>query len=86
MSETVHTIYVGNKLLTFYLQACYFAQNKGAKELRIVARGRPILTAINLVSVLQRNGGIVRSIEIGSERRLDYRGYVSTIKIDLEVR
>ena len=85
MSETVKTIYVGNKPLPSYLQACYFAQNKGAKELRIVARGRPILTAINVVSILQRNGGIIRDIVIGSMKKTDYPGYVSTIQIDLEL-
>ena len=84
MNETVGTIYVGNKPLPSYLQAVYFAQERGAKEVKLIARGRPILTAIDVASILQRNGGIIRDIEIGSIKKPDYPGYASTIEIDLE--
>lgn len=84
MNESVRTIYVGNKPLPSYLQACYFAQEKGAKEVRILARGRSILTAINVASILQRNGGKINSIEIGSEKKKNFPGFVSTVEIELE--
>ena len=85
MNESVRTIYVGNKPLPSYLQAVYVAQNKGAKEIKIIARGRPVLNAINLASIMQRNGGIIRDIEIGSEKKPNYPGYASTIQIELEL-
>jgi len=61
MPETVKTLYIGNKLLPSYLQAVYVAQNKGVKELKLIARGKPILRAINVASILQRNGGRINS-------------------------
>ena len=85
MGETVRTIYIGNKPFPSYLQAVYFAQEKGAKEIKLIARGRPILTAINVASILQRNGGRVNSIVIGSVKKPDYPGYASTIEIEIEV-
>lgn len=85
MSETVHTIYVGHKPLPTYLQAIHYAQERGAKELRILARGRPILTAIDVVSILQRNGGVITGIQIGSVKKPDYHGYVSTVEITVEM-
>ena len=86
MSETIRTMYIGHKPLSAYLQACYFTLEKeNVKELRLLAMGRSILTAINVASILQRNGGKINSIGIGSEKKKNYPGYVSTIEIEIEV-
>lgn len=83
MLSEVKTMYIGSKPLASYLQACYVAQNKGAKELKLIARGKPILTVINVASILQRNGGIITDIVIGSEKKPKYPGFVSTIEIEV---
>ena len=83
MSEK--TIYIGRKPLPNYLQACYVVQQKGFKELKLVAMGIPILTAINVASILQRNGSRILDVQIGSEKKLNYPGYVSTIQINIEI-
>ena len=81
----IRTMYIGNKPIGNYLQACYITQQNGVKELKLIARGRPVLTAINVTAILQRNGGKINSIEIGSEKKKNYPGYVSTIEIEIEV-
>ena len=85
MSETIKTIYIGNKPLDSYLQACYFAQERGATQVKLVARGRPILTAIDVASILQRNGEKINNVEIDSIKKLNYPGYVSTVEISVEL-
>ena len=78
-------IYVGNKPLGSYLQACYIEQQKGTKQLKLVARGLPILTAVNVASILQRNNSRITDIQIGCEKKPNYPGFVSTIKISIEI-
>ena len=78
-------IYIGNKPLANYLQACYVARQKGIKEFKLVAMGIPILTAINVASILQRNGSKINNILIGCEKKPNYPGYVSTIEITMEI-
>ena len=84
MSET-KIICIGSKPISAYLQAVYIAQQNGAKEIRLLARGRLILTAIDVASILQRNGGKVNNVEIGSIKKLNYPGYASTIEINIEI-
>ena len=83
MSE--RTIYIGNKPLANYLQACYVAQQNGVRQLVFRARGRPILTAINVASIMQRNGSKITDIKIGCEKKPNYPGYVSIIQINIEI-
>ena len=78
-------IYIGNKPLAKYLQACYIVQQKGIKEINLVAMGIPILTAINVASILQRNGSKITDIQIGYKKRTNHPGFVSTIQINIEI-
>ena len=83
MSERI--IYVGNKPLINYLQACYIARQKGIEEIKLIARGNPILTAINVASILQRNGSKIVEVQIGCEKKPNYHGYASNIEITIEI-
>ena len=84
LSET-KTICIGSKPISSYLQAVYISQENGANRLVFKARGRNILRCIDVASILQRNGGAIRYVEIGSQRIPDFHGYVSTIEISVEL-
>ena len=88
MSELLETktICIGSKPISAYLQAVYISQERGAKYLVFKARGRNILRCIDVASILQRNGGAIRDVVIGSEKIPNDHRHVSTIQIELELR
>jgi DNA-binding protein len=83
-------VFVGNKPVMNYVLAVVTQFNSGAKEVRIMARGRAISRAVDVAEVskarfLGSQGVIVKSIQISTETLNTDRGEtnVSAIEITL---
>jgi archaea-specific DNA-binding protein len=83
-------VFVGNKPVMNYVLAVVTQFNSGAKDVRIMARGRAISRAVDVAEVsksrfLGSQGVVVKSIQISTETLNTDRGEtnVSAIEITL---
>ena len=54
VNELIEQIFIGENDIKNYISACFFALNNNVDEIHIIARGRNIVTAVNVADILLR--------------------------------
>ncbi|MBS7247655.1 MAG: DNA-binding protein Alba [Candidatus Freyarchaeota archaeon] len=89
-SSTENMVFVGKKPTMSYVLACVMQLSQGANEVRVVARGRAISKAVDVVEIVRQrfmpDSVKLGEIKIGTEiiGSGDDQRNVSTIEIELK--
>jgi len=82
-----NVIYVGNKAPGVYSFSIKTIFEKGINEIKVLARGKSILTAINVVEYMKRNNQLeIKEIKLSSselKKEEEKVIFVSSIEIDI---